>query len=218
MIRWATKASAYRVKVGIRVTVGCPAGGQRTNIWGTGEYTDDSSICTAAVHAGFITVARGGVVTLEIQSGKASYTGSTQHGVTSGTWAHWGRGFMFVGSARPLPLRTRLRPTGPQTIPWSKTARNLRPQVGKRFTYRCAGPGRLSAVWGSSIYTDDSSICSAAVHAGYITLTRGGTVTLQVQSGQSAYQGSLRNGVKSSSWRSWTGSFIFVVPVIPCRP
>ncbi len=231
MIQWTTKSASFHLKIGARATAGCPANGTQATVWGTGAYTDDSSVCTAAVHAGMITQARGGVVTVETTAGRAGYTGTTQNGVTSAHWGQWRGSFIFVGSARPLPpgLRPRVRvgrvpagrvPAGSgPLIPWSRTARSLRGQVGKRFTYRCSGSGRVHTVWGSSIYTDDSSICSAAVHAGYITATGGGTVTLEIQSGQSAYQSSRRNGVISASWRNWSGSFIFMVPTaVPQHP
>lgn len=215
LIPWATTASAHRGKQGTRLTVGCGGGGVASAVWGTGVYTDDSSICTAAVHAGLITLLRGGVVTLKIIAGQASYAGSTQHGVASGSWGRFSGSFQFVGSARPLPPRPMRTASGTATIPWNKTARHLRTQVGRRFTFKCPPSGRLYTVWGSAIYTDDSSICSAAVHAGYIGVIRGGTVTLEMQSGQSAYQGSQRNGVKTASWRNWSGSFIFSVPTAP---
>lgn len=218
MIRWATSATAHRSKQGARLTVGCPSGGRAASIWGTGIYTDDSSICTAAVHAGLVTLATGGVVTLEIAAGRASYNGSTAHGVASGSWGQYNGSFIFIGAARPLPTPPTLRPGVARTIAWNKTARHLRSRVGQRFSFQCPRGGRLHTVWGSSIYTADSSICSAAVHAGYITLAAGGKVTLEIQSGQSAYQGSYRNGVKSASWRSFSGSFIFVVPVTPQQP
>ncbi len=213
MIQWTTNASAYRGKIGKRLVLGCPAHGQHSSVWGTGIYTDDSSICTAAAHSGLLTVARGGIVTVEIAVRKPSYVGSTQNGVASGSWGQYGGSFHFIGSARALPTRPRLRLKGAKTIPWNQTARHLRAQVGKRFTFYCPSAGRVYTVWGSSIYTDDSSICSAAVHAGYITVTRGGRVTVELQSGQAAYQGSTRNGVKTASWRNWSGSFIFLNPI-----
>jgi hypothetical protein len=64
-------------------------------------------------------------------------------------------------------------------------------------------------VWGTDVYTDDSSVCTAAVHAGLITLAGGGTVTAEIRPGQSSYKGSTRNGITSSPYASWLGSFIF---------
>ncbi|MGB8648841.1 MAG: LCCL domain-containing protein, partial [Anaerolineae bacterium] len=56
------------------------------NLYGTDLYTDNSGICGAAVHAGVITTASGGTVTIEIRPATSSYTGSTRNGVTSHNW------------------------------------------------------------------------------------------------------------------------------------
>lgn len=99
---------------------------------------------------------------------------------------------------------------GTQKIDWSKQADSLRGRNGQRFTYYCP-PGTVSSrLWGVDLYTDDSSICTAAVHAGLITAQSGGTVTIEIRAGANTYQGTTRNGVKSSRYGSWHGSFVFV--------
>jgi hypothetical protein len=96
-------------------------------------------------------------------------------------------------------------------ITWATQADNLRGRNGERFTYICPGDGTISPrLWGTNIYTDDSSICSAAVHAGLINAQSGGTVTIEIRAGASSYQGSFRNGATSKDYGGWHGSFIFV--------
>lgn len=63
-------------------------------------------------------------------------------------------------------------------------------------------------VWGSGTYTNDSSICDAALHSGSIGRS-GGTVQLRTAPGQSSYAGSTRNGVSTRSYGPWKGSFKF---------
>jgi len=63
-------------------------------------------------------------------------------------------------------------------------------------------------VWGTNTYSDDSLVCSAAVHAGAIPL-EGGETTVQIAAGLPAYVGSASNGVTSSDWGSWARSFTF---------
>ena len=64
--------------------------------------------------------------------------------------------------------------------------------------------------YGTDIYTDDSSICTAAVHAGKFSLAAGGTVIVEIRAGQSSYTGSMRNGLTSNDYGSmWDGSFSF---------
>jgi hypothetical protein len=67
--------------------------------------------------------------------------------------------------------------------------------------------GEESTVWGTDIYTDDSSVCLAAAHAGVITLADGGTVQVTMLPGEESYQGTERNGVTTSDYGQWGGSF-----------
>ncbi|KAH3756926.1 cysteine-rich secretory protein LCCL domain-containing [Pelomyxa schiedti] len=57
---------------------GCPGG----TIWGTGVYTSDSCVCTAALHSGAITP-QGGYFSVIHASGQESYPSSTMHGISS---------------------------------------------------------------------------------------------------------------------------------------
>ncbi len=101
--------------------------------------------------------------------------------------------------------------TGVETIDWNKQADPLRGRNGTRFTYQCKPGGPVSGrLWGTDVYTDDSSICSAAAHAGLITVSAGGRVTIEIRPGQSSYKPSIRNGVTSLSYGGWSGSFVFV--------
>jgi hypothetical protein len=43
-----------------------------------------------------ITLAKGGYVTIEVQPGASSYTGSTQNGITSEDYGPWAGSFTFV--------------------------------------------------------------------------------------------------------------------------
>jgi hypothetical protein len=98
---------------------------------------------------------------------------------------------------------------GPAIIGWSDTAVAYRGQHGLRLTSTCPAQGRIGSLWGDGIYTDDSSICTAAVHAGLITLDRGGAVTFVLTPGQEAYEGTEANGITSLQYGSWMGSFAF---------
>ncbi len=93
---WSTSASTYRGRNGEQFDFICPAGGEAGTVWGTDTYTDDSSVCTAAVHAGLITLAEGGTVTFEMRPGLDSYTASTRNGIESRSWGTWSSSFVFV--------------------------------------------------------------------------------------------------------------------------
>jgi hypothetical protein len=95
-------------------------------------------------------------------------------------------------------------------VDWSRGA----PYVGQniRVTYNCppGGGANLGTVWGTDLYTYDSSVCIAAVHAGLITFANGGRVTFEMRPGASRYPGTTRNGVASKEWGAYGGSFAFV--------
>src|SRR5262249_43970643 len=80
---WGDTAVALRNETGSRFVYVCPAAGRKDQVWGTGIYSDNSSVCSAALHAGAIDYADGGIVTIEHLPGRSSYTGSTQNGITS---------------------------------------------------------------------------------------------------------------------------------------
>lgn len=88
----ARTASLASLAPGQSVVVTCPANCAGT-IWGTGTYTDDSSVCRAAIHAGVIP-ASGGQFLLTIAPGLQSYPGSTANGITSSQWGSWTRSFI----------------------------------------------------------------------------------------------------------------------------
>lgn len=207
-ITWGTQADNLRGQNGQQFTYICPAGGTiSSRLWGTNLYTDDSSICTAAVHAGLIGTRNGGNVTIEIRPGAGSYSGSTRSGVTSKSYGSWRGSFVFVSQPD-----SNSENTGSATaVSWVKQADGWRGQNGQRYVLRCPAGGRISSrLWGTNFYTDDSSICTAAVHAGLITTESGGTVTIEIRPGANSYVASRRNGVISKSYGKWNGSFIFV--------
>jgi len=119
-------------------------------------------------------------------------------------------------SAYLLSQRDDSDPTGgkpttqPTSADWTTTAKALRGRNGQKFTFACGSNGAAGSVWGTDLYTDDSSICTAAVHSGLITLSKGGTVTIEIAPGDTSYTGSSRGGITSSDYGSWTGSFKFV--------
>ena len=90
-------------------------------------------------------------------------------------------------------------------------ATEYRGRNGEAMSYRCPAPGSANPIWGTDVYTDDSSVCTAAVHAGVITLETGGSVMIRVREGVGNYPGTTQNGVTSQAWdRMWDGSFELV--------
>ncbi len=114
--------------------------------------------------------------------------------------------------ATPPPYGGMLPPSigGTTGTNWGTNATSQRTQVGRRFSCNCPANGSIGSVWGTDIYTDDSSICSAAVHAGLMTRQAGGTVIIEMRAGQPSYASTLRYDIKSTAFLQWHGSFVFV--------
>jgi cytoskeletal protein RodZ len=119
-------------------------------------------------------------------------------------------------SATTTPSPTALPSTSPdeedtgEVIPilWSTSATQVKQDVGSVYKFECPKSGTAAAVWGSDIYTADSSVCTAAVHAGKITLDAGGEVTIEMRPGRSIYGSTTRNGITSSTYGQYPNSFV----------
>lgn len=83
-----------------------------------------------------------------------------------------------------------------------------RNRVGQTFEFTVTGTAS-GAVWGTDVYTDDSTVARAAVHAGVVAVGETKNVTVTILGGQGSYPASTRNGVSSASWGAWPGSYAF---------
>jgi hypothetical protein len=81
--------------------------------------------------------------------------------------------------------------------------------IGKVYAFKVTGVG-AGNVWGSGIYTSDSTIAMAAVHAGLVKVGQVGVVKVRIVPGQAAYDGSTKNGITTSAYGPWGGSYEFV--------
>ena len=78
--------------------------------------------------------------------------------------------------------------------------------IGKVFHFEVVGNPQ-GAVWGTEVYTSDSFLAAAAVHAGVLQNGQKGIVKVRVLPGQNSYKGTTANGVTSRGWGKWTVSF-----------
>ena len=203
-LNWDANATAFRGQNGLKVVFRCPAGGTLGTVYGTGVYTDDSRVCSAAVHAGLITLAAGGKVTIKILPGRTAYTASTRNGVTSNAYGAWTGSYSFFVAPSV--------PTGPVLDggrTWKATAVPFQGKIGSRYRYSCPPNGKLGPVRGTKVYAASSSVCSAAVHAGQISVTQGGNVVIKMQAGRPSYAGTVKNGVTSQAAGPSKASFMF---------
>lgn len=176
------------------------AEGASGSVWGSDIYTTDSSICAAAKHAGALNTASGEVKVAPAPPCQ-SYDGTERNGVTTGDWGPYESSFYFPGhgTGRCPPASSKC-PTTFKDIPGMNASTEL--------SCKCDANQVTGSVWGVDIYTQDSSICAAAVHAGAIPRS-GGMVKVKAAPGCKSYKGSARNGVTTGDWASYDGSFYF---------
>jgi hypothetical protein len=94
---WSASPTNLTGQAGDSLTFVCPAGAMPGNVkvWGTGTYTDDSSVCP--VHDGkLLNPDDGGIVTITLEPGHDLYTGSSQNGVNSISYGSWDRSFVIA--------------------------------------------------------------------------------------------------------------------------
>jgi hypothetical protein len=202
---WEASATSLKGKDGETLTLACSPGGAAHSVWGSDIYTSDSSICTAAVHSGLITYQQGGTVTIELRPGRDIYGSSERNGVTTSGYGPWQQSFVFKTPNTEAVVRDAEEQT---SILWNMSAGSVRFESGKTYKFKCPAAGKESSVWGTDIYTLDSSICTAAVHAGKFALETGGPVTIELRPGESAYKGSTRNGITTNDYGPYGSSFV----------
>jgi hypothetical protein len=94
-------------------------------------------------------------------------------------------------------------------INWETTIDGFKGEAGQRYTFHCPEDGTTRMIFGTDVYASFSSICTAAVHSGLITLKQGGVVTVEFRPGQQIYGSTVRNGIKSNTTGENNKSFVF---------
>lgn len=184
----------------------------RGSVWGTDTYTADSAVCRAALHAGMI-ARDGGTVVVVPRPGRPSYPGTTRFGVASANFGAYQLSFGFEGT----PRAAAPRPSGETLAAGQVCPDNFAAFDETREPVACVcRPEAMQggAVWGSDVYTGDSAVCRAALHAGVVG-PQGGDVTVLPEPGRQLYPGVTRNGVTSSNFGPYRASFRFRAPARP---
>jgi len=116
-----------------------------------------------------------------------------------------------------VPVSPELLASGCSTSPtsqtcsgWTSTAEVLGAKVGTRFNFWCPPNGSAAPVWGTQLYSNDSSVCTAAVHSGTLSLQAGGNAIIELRPGRPAYPASTRNGVSTGARGPASMSFVVI--------
>jgi hypothetical protein len=130
--------------------------------------------------------------------GQPSYSGSTRNGVTSHNYQGWPESYRLEKVSVPTPTDS-LRPSAPLAPPTGPMASGS--QV-RQVTGSTTGN-----VWGADVYTSDSDLGTAAVHAGLLKEGETKTLRITMLPGRNSYSAMNRNGVQSRSWLNWSASY-----------
>lgn len=166
--------------------------------WGTEIYTDDSRLSLAAVHSGSLQIGEYGIVEVTVLPGQDHYTGSAQNGVTSEDYGAWPGSYSLRRVSEETIIGIGQKDPGDLTPYRERTGAVL------RFSVTGSDWG---SVWGSGVYTDDSTLAMVCVHAGLLRIGETGLIEVTLLPGLEEYEGSTQNGITSQSYGSWQWSY-----------
>ena len=169
--------------------------------WGGEDniYTDVSSLATAAVHAGLVKANQTKLIKVKVLPAKDSYPSINRNDIVSD------EADSSEGSFQLLP---------PSIDEFANAPTNMSAFTGKYdiiFIFRVTG-SKEGAIWGGKdgVYTTDSEIATAAVHAGVLKLGQTGLVRIKMLPGRSSYPEFTSNGITSHGFDEWDGSYQFI--------
>ncbi len=264
----------------VRTSVTGESGSGR--VWGTGFYTEDSSLAKAAVHVGLLAPGETQTLAFVWLPGRSNYLASTRHEVSSASWDGWRLSYALLGivptltdtpitqaarvgdtitfnvqATSPAPVRYQWRHNGGElpgatgstltlesvdnaaagtyeAIAINDTGMTISPaaqlfvvpkdiavlSVGVPSQITWGEPGTVfsvpvtgvmfGSVYGDGLYTWDSSLGSAAVHAGFLQPDETGTLEILIQGNQPGYLGTTRHGVTSYAYGPGGASFVLL--------
>lgn len=198
-------ASRWRGTSSGAAIIAVVTGGTGGAVWGTGVYTDDSSISAAAVHANVLASGETGLVAITILPGQTSYTGSDAHGVKTKPYGSYDGSYSIAAYSYEIDTTVIADPGN--FARWGNFA-DWKTEATKTFKVRLIGVNSGS-IWGTDTYTSDSLLALAAVHAKALSAAEHGDVSVTLSAGRDSYVGSTQNGVSSSSWGSYGSSYTF---------
>ncbi|XP_056246436.1 cysteine-rich secretory protein LCCL domain-containing 1-like [Seriola aureovittata] len=183
----------------------CPPGclDRAGKVVGTGHYDMQSSVCGAALHSGVIDN-DGGWLDVTRLGRKQQFTKSYKNGIQSIGKNRSANSF----KVESVPVKAvRCDTTVAIFCPFKKPLRHCPRLYCPR---NCLRDGRARVI-GTKFYSDKSSICRAAIHAGVIQNESGGYLDVMPVDKRRQYSGSYQNGITSESLVNPTGGKAFRV-------
>ncbi|XP_048402931.1 cysteine-rich secretory protein LCCL domain-containing 2 [Stegostoma tigrinum] len=166
----------------------------KAKVIGTLYYETQSSICRAAIHQGIISSEEGGLVDITRRGKIPFFVKSSRNGIQSLSKFKSANGFSV---SKVTTQTVDCYTTVAQLCPFRKPAThcpriNCPPNCLDEFPF-------WARVIGNKIYSDRSSICRTAVHAGVIKNHIGGLVDVKPVEKKNRYTAASKNGIQSES-------------------
>jgi hypothetical protein len=93
-----------------------------------------------------------------------------------------------------------------EALPDPGTLQGFAGQIGRTYVFRITGGGmQQGGLWGTGIYTVDSSLALAAVHAGILRAGQTGSVRVTLMGQVQGFAGSFQNGINSANYPAYAG-------------
>ncbi|KAK3541254.1 hypothetical protein QTP86_019199 [Hemibagrus guttatus] len=185
----------------------CPAGclDRSAKVIGTVYYEMHSSICRAGLHYGVIDN-NGGWLDVTRKGRQEFFIKSYKHGVQSlGKYQSANAFIVSTVSIQVITCETTVSTLCPFESPVTHCPRIYCP-------HNCLQEHpHVSRVIGTRIYSDKSSICKSAIHAGVIKNEHGGYIDVMPVENRLYYYGSYQNNVLSESMQNPPGGKAFRV-------
>jgi hypothetical protein len=133
--------------------------------------------------------------------------------------AQFGEQRLQLAEVRSIAYPGAVEPAAKEVVPDPGTLAEYQGAVGKTISFKVTGVGQggggfgrgggSGAVWGTDVYTLDSTLSVAAVHAGVLRSGQSGIIRVTIVGPQNAFEGSVRNGITTSGWGQFPGGFKF---------
>jgi hypothetical protein len=107
--------------------------------------------------------------------------------------------------ALSLPAATEVASEDVQPDPGN--LKNYEARLNETFAFRVTGAAAGGSIWGTDVYTTDSMLAMAAVHAGVLKPGETGVVRLKILPSPPSFAGSARNGVTTSPYGPYSGAY-----------
>ncbi|XP_076868976.1 cysteine-rich secretory protein LCCL domain-containing 1 [Brachyhypopomus gauderio] len=185
----------------------CPAGclDSSAKVVGTMYYDMQSSICRAGVHSGVIDN-DGGWLDVTRQGRKDFFIKSNKHGIQSvGKFQSANSFTVSKVTVKAVTCEMSVATLCPYQTPLRHCPRIYCPQ-------NCLQENaQISRVIGTRTYSDRSSMCRSAIHAGVIRNELGGYIDVMPTTSRHQYAASYQNGILSESLQNPPGGKAFRV-------